>query len=218
MYRAFYQLTKAVERKDIPLDELFISEYFKEAISRLEFIKNTGGFTVLSGEPGVGKTTVIRYFVEKLNPHFHKVVYAPLSTISPLGFYQQIAMLLTGEAPYSKTQLFQLIQESIIEMSTKKNTMPVIILDDAHYLETQNFFELQLLSNFNFDSLSPALFVLIGQPHLIERLRKPAFEAFYQRIKLHIPLHPFSLEQTRDFISYIMKSASSASLERGIIN
>jgi len=211
MYRAFYQLTKPIDRKDLRAEELFMWEDFKEAISRLEFMKKIGGFAVISGRPGVGKTTVVRHFVQSLNSNSYKVAYAPLSTVSARGFYQQLAYLLAGYTPFSKTQLFRVIQESIMEFAKTKNKIPIIIFDDAHLLDTQNFFELQLLSNFNFDSLSPALFILIAQPHLMDRLRKPVFEAFYQRIRLHIPLRPFSLEQTASFISHIMKNASSSS-------
>lgn len=208
MYRAFYQLTKSVSRKDIPVDEFFKSENFKEAISRLEFIKDKGGFTIVSGIPGVGKTTVLRYFVENLNNRFYKVAYAPLSTVSVIDFYRQISLLLSDEAPNRKTQLFRNIQETIIQLAVDKKTIPVIIFDDAHLLNTQNFLELQLISNFNFDSFSPALFILIAQPHLLSRLRKPAFEAFYQRIKMQIPILPLSKSETNAFISHVMEKSS----------
>jgi type II secretory pathway predicted ATPase ExeA len=83
-------------------------------------------------------------------------------------------------------------------------------LDDAHFLKNENFFELQLISNFNFDSLSPVLFVLIAQPHLVERLKRPAFEAFYQRITLKISVQPFTLKETQLFISQVIKNASAS--------
>lgn len=210
MYRAFYQLTKQINRKDIFADDLFKSENFKEAVSRLEFMKDKGGFTIVSGDCGVGKTTVLRYFVEKLNQRFYKIAYAPLATVSVLDFYRQIAFLLTGTTPFRKDQLFRLIQSTIMEMAVEKKTIPIIIFDDAQFLSTNNFFELQLLSNFNFDSLSPALFILIAQPHLINRLRKPAFDSFYQRIKIHIPIQPLSKNETSDFISHIMTNVSSS--------
>ncbi len=204
MYRAFYQLTKPIDRKDIPIEELYMSEDFKEALLRLEFMKDKGGFVIISGVSGVGKTTVLRYFVEALNSKFFKVAYAPLSTLSPRDFYRQIAMLLCGEAAYNKPQLFANIQQTIIQLATGHKKIPIIIFDDAHFFKTENFFELQLLSNFNYDSLSPALFILIAQPHLIDRLKKPPFDAFYQRIKMHIPLQPLSLQQTQSFITHIM--------------
>ena len=210
MYRAQYQLTSSVNRKDIAVDELFQSDNFKEAISRLEFIKDKGGFAIVIGKPGVGKTTLVRYFVEKLNSRFYKVAYAPLSTVSVIDFYRQISILLSGEAPSQKSQLFRNIQETIIEYAINKKIIPIIIFDEAHLLRTQNFHELQILSNFNLDSLSPALFILIAQPHLIPLLQKTAMEAFYQRIKIKIPVLPLSKSETISFIAHTMEKASAS--------
>lgn len=102
-----------------------------------------------------------------------------------------------------------------MEMAVNQKTIPIIILDDAHFLKNENFFELQLISNFNFDSLSPALFILIAQPHLVERLKRPAFEAFYQRITLKISVQPFTLKETQLFISQVIKNASASASGSG---
>jgi general secretion pathway protein A len=179
MYRAFYQLQKAVNCKSIAVGELFSSAGFKEARARLDYMKDKGGFVLVSGQPGVGKTTLLRCFVESLDSKFFKVAYAPLATVSVSDFYRQLAYLLSGQILYRKDILFRTIQQTIMEMTLNKKTIPIIIFDDAHFLRNENFFELQLLSNFNFDSLSPALFILIAQPHLQERLRRPAFDSFY---------------------------------------
>ena len=98
-----------------------------------------------------------------------------------------------------------------MDMAINKKTIPIIILDDAHFLKNENFFELQLLSNFNFDSLSPVLFILIAQPHLRERLRRPVFDSFYQRIALKIDLQPFSSQETHQFIVHVLKNAYGSS-------
>jgi type II secretory pathway predicted ATPase ExeA len=208
MYRAFYQLTKPVNRRDISIAELYQWCYFDEAYSRLEFAKDKGGFVVVSGSSGVGKTTLLRYFVEKLDPKFYKVAYAPLSTLAPRDFYRQISLLLCGEASYNKVQLFHKIQQTILQLVTVEKKIPIIIFDDVHFFKTENFFELQLLANFNYDSLSPVLFILAGQPHLLDRLKKPAFEAFYQRIKTQIALPPLDLTQTNSFINHIISICS----------
>ena len=204
MYRAYYRLTRPVNRKDIAIEDLFIWDNFQEAISRLDFIKDKGGMVIVSGASGVGKTTALRYFVEKLDEKYFKVAYAPLSTISPRDFYRQISILLCHTASYNKVQLFHNIQQTIVELAVKKKQIPIIILDDAHFLKTENFFELQLLSNFNYDSLSPVLFILVSQPHLIDRLKKPVFDAVYQRIKIHIPIEPLSLDQTRQLLAHTL--------------
>lgn len=208
MYRAYYQLKKSVNRKSISMEELFISDSLREAQARLDYMKDKGGFVLISGAPGVGKTTLVRSFAESLDAKFFKIAYAPLSTVSVIEFYRQLSFLLAADIPHRKDLLFRTIQDTIIEMAVNQKTIPVIILDDAQFLKNENFFELQLISNFNLDSLSPALFILIAQPHLVERLKRPAFESFYQRINLKINLQPFTLKETQLFISQVIQNAS----------
>lgn len=80
MYRAYYQLQKSVNRKSISVGELFISDSLREAQARLDYMKDKGGFVLISGAPGVGKTTLVRSFAESLDAKFFKIAYAPLST------------------------------------------------------------------------------------------------------------------------------------------
>ncbi len=210
MYRPYYQLKKAVNQKSIAVDDLFTSNSFSEARARLDYMKDKGGFVLVSGKPGVGKTTLVRAFAESLDTKFFKIAYAPLSTVSVIDFYRQLAFLLTGEIPYRKDLLFRTIQHTIIDLAVNQKIIPVIILDDAQFLKNENFFELQLISNFNFDSLSPALFILIAQPHLQERLKRPAFESIYQRIAIKTSLEPFTLEETQEFIGQVIKHVSAS--------
>jgi hypothetical protein len=154
------------------MEELFISDSLREAQARLDYMKDKGGFVLISGAAGVGKTTLVRSFAESLDAKFFKIAYAPLST--PLRVCHRIL-------------------PPTIFPAGRGYTLPKRLALSYHpgyhhgnFLKNENFFELQLISNFNFDSLSPALFILIAQPHLVERLKRPAFEAFYQRITLKI--------------------------------
>lgn len=210
MYRSYYRLQKNVNNKDIAVGDLFNSTGYKEARARLDYMKDKRGLVLVSGLPGVGKTTLLRSFAESLDPKFFKIDYVPLSTVSVNDFYRQLAYMLTGQTLYKKDILFRTIQQAIMDMAIKRKIIPIIIFDDAHFLKNENFFELQILSNFNFDSLSPALFVLIAQPHLQDRLKRPVFDSFYQRISMQINLQPFSCQETRDFIVQVLKNAAGA--------
>ena len=210
MYRSYYRLQKNVNNKDIAVGDLFNSTGYKEARARLDYMKDKRGLVLVSGLSGVGKTTLLRSFAESLDPKFFKIDYVPLSTVSVNDFYRQLAYMLTGQTLYKKDILFRTIQQAIMDMAIKRKIIPIIIFDDAHFLKNENFFELQILSNFNFDSLSPALFVLIAQPHLQDRLKRPVFDSFYQRISMQINLQPFSCQETRDFIVQVLKNAAGA--------
>jgi len=72
--------------------------------------------------------------------------------------------------------------------------IPVIIFDEAHLLKHENFYELQIISNFSMDSTDPALFILSGQPHLRDKLLNLMHQAFNQRItEVQIQRHHPSL-------------------------
>jgi general secretion pathway protein A len=210
MYRPYYRLQKNVNHKDIAVKDLFNSTGYNEARARLDYMKDKRGLVLVSGLSGVGKTTLLRSFAESLDTKSFKIDYVPLSTVSVNDFYRQLAYLLSGQTFYKKDILFRTIQQAIMEMAVKKKIIPIIIFDDAHFLKNENFFELQILSNFNFDSLSPALFVLIAQPHLQDRLKRPVFDSFYQRISMQINLQPLSCQETRDFIVQVLKNAAGA--------
>jgi type II secretory pathway predicted ATPase ExeA len=90
--------------------------------------------------------------------------------------------------------------------------VPVIIFDEVHLFVSENFYELQIITNFNFDSVDPAIFILAGQPHLRERLLRPAHQSFNQRITLKFNLCPLTKEETNTYIEHHMKLAGTDSV------
>ena len=162
---------------------------------------------LLTGEPGTGKTTALRYFLSSLKNQSFYPIYIPLSTVGVTDFYRQINQKLNGEPFSVKSRLFKAIQERILDLATNQNRVPVIIIDECHYLKNENFFELQIISNFSMDSTDPALFILTGQPHLREKLLSQMHQAFNQRINLKFHLTPLSKEETRDYIQHHLKLA-----------
>jgi len=174
MIEAFYNLKKMPFQKDINTRDIFVCPSTEELSKRLEHMKQKRGIMLVTGAPGTGKTLHIRAFVENLNPNLFKTIYTPLSTVNIIDFYRQLAVLLGGESFFKKSQLFNSIQNSIRNYVLNNKKVPVIIFDEAHLLKIENFYELQIISNFNMDSTDPALFILVGQPHLRERLLIPS--------------------------------------------
>ena len=87
--------------------------YYKELIFRLNYLVQTKGFGVLTGGPGRGKTTMIRHWVKSLNQSAYKVIYIPMSTLTVMEFYRQLAEALGLEAYHRKSDNFKAIQKAI---------------------------------------------------------------------------------------------------------
>jgi general secretion pathway protein A len=196
--------------KDIPAKDIFLSDSVKELNQRLEHMKQKKGIMLITGESGVGKTLILRGFKEKLNPNLYQCCYIPLSTVSVIDFYRQISLTLGGEDYSQKAKLFASIQESIKDYVVNTKRLPIIILDESHMLKNENFWELQIITNFQMDSLDPALFILTGQSHLRERLLRPTHRSLYQRITLKYHLIPLSKEETILYIQHHLKLAGLA--------
>lgn len=205
MFMSYYSLKGAPFEKSVKKEHLFMSSSLKEFSSRMEYMKQYRGILLLTGESGMGKTTALRSFVEELKPEFFKPVYLPLATVSSYEFYIQINRALGGEDSFRKCALFSSIQNLIMEYATVRKQIPVILFDEVHFLRSQNFYELQMLLNFNYDSVDPAIVVMCGHPCLRETLHRSAFATINQRIRLKYEFVPLTQEETREYIRHNLK-------------
>lgn len=205
MYQVYYNLTGIPFEKNIPVSRLFKSLPLQEFLSRMDYLKQVKGLFLLTGMPGVGKTTALRAWAEELKPEFFKVVYIPLSTVSSSDFYHQINKSLGGQTCFRKSDTFSSIQELILNYATVKKQVPVIIFDEIHLLRTENLFELQLLFNFNFDSLDPAIVILCGQTFVRDRLLRPNLDSINQRFRIKYEMPGLNKEETQKYLFHHLK-------------
>jgi type II secretory pathway predicted ATPase ExeA len=211
MVKVYYNLKKDPFVKDIDPDDIFISNSQAELIQRFEYIKKKRGMMLITGEPGAGKTLSIRTFLSKLNQNFYKYFYIPLSTVNIMDFYMQLATTLGGDLFWKKSQLFATIQNTIKQYVENHKKIPILIFDEAHLFKNENFYELQIITNFNLDSIDPAIFIFIAQPHLRDRLIRPIYQSFNQRITLKFHLAALTKDETSAYIEHQFKIAGAAS-------
>ena len=209
MIEAYYNLKKTPFAKDIDPKHIFVSDSISELYKRLEYIKQKRGLMLITGNPGTGKTLHLRNFVSGLNENLYKYFYIPLSTVNIMDFYRQLCLALGAELSWRKALLFISIQEAIKHYVENAQKVPVIIFDEAHLFKNENFYELQIITNFNLDSVDPAIFILVGQPHLEERLSRPIHQSFNQRINLKFRLPPLSREETAAYINHHLHLAGA---------
>lgn len=180
-----------------------------EARVRLDYLGDTRGFGILTGEPGRGKTTSARIWAASLSPSLFKVSYSSLSSLTVMDFYRQLASGLGAEPSFRKSDLFNDIQREIKRYALEKRITPVIVIDEADMLSHKVLSDLQIMFNFEMDSRDLAVVLLIGQPRLNTTLNQSAHESLRQRIVMNYHMGGITKEEGRTYITRKLEGAGS---------
>lgn len=209
MYKSFYSLAKDPFIKNLKTEDGFTSNTFKEGRARLDYLKQTKGMGLLVGEPGAGKTFLLRSFQASLNPSLYKVIYFPMSSGTVMDFYRGLALGL-GEVPMSrKVDLFCQIQHSVMSFSKERRITPVFILDEMQLAKNAFLHDLCLLFNFNMDSENPFILVLAGLPFLMDKLTLNQYQPLSQRMVMRYKLEPLTKDEVAEYVTHQLELAGS---------
>lgn len=178
-----------------------------EAVTRLNYLAKLKGFGILTGAPGRGKTTAIRAWASSLNPALYQVAYSCLSSLTANDFYRNLAAELGLEPAFRKPDNFRAIQEEITRLSVEKKKTPVIIIDEANYINNAILNDLKILFSFEMDSRDRAAILLAGLPKLNHNLRLAIHEPLRQRVIMNYSLEGMDKEEGRTYIAEKLKGA-----------
>lgn len=172
------------------------------------------GFFVCTGEPGTGKTFVIRHILQdsKLTENANiALILTP--RLTPEEFLQTlIEELGITIQTTNKNVLLRTFKQHLIEQNQSGKTV-VIIVDEAQNLPDETLEELRLLSNLETDKEKLLQIVIVGQPELDDKLQSEAFRQLNQRITLKISLRPLTYEETSDYISHRLTIAGRGNVQ-----
>ena len=195
--------------KNIKPSDLFLTDPLQECLARLEYIKRRGGILLLTGDPGVGKTLALRRFVDALNENLFKPFYTPLATLSRADLLYHINRLLGLPTRLSKSAIYNQIQKSLLESKEQAGKTILLIIDEAHLLQTGPLEEIRLLTNFKMDSYDPFILILCGQSDLRRVMDFAVMEPFSQRIAMRYHMSGLSPEETRLYVLHHLKLAGA---------
>lgn len=198
MYEQFYGLTEKPFSIQPDPDFLFFSVRHSMAYAMLEYgIQNRAAFSVICGEIGCGKTTIVRHLLNNLEEQLTVgIVYNTHKNIDDLLGW----IMLAFNQPYegkSNLALFDEFQQFLIR-SYAEDKRVVLIIDEAQNLTAGALESLRMLSNINADKDQLLQIILVGQPQLRDLLRNPELEQFYQRVSVDFfipPLQPFEVDK-----------------------
>jgi len=202
MIQTHFNLSRPLFPKDIKTKDLLNSEPRSELVARLEHVRKHCGLFLLTGAPGTGKTAALRAWVDDLPDTNHKLVYLPLSTISPFDLYQHLNDAFGGQPVHRKAKLFANLQTAIKDWVDTSRRLPILIFDEAHSLPQNTLLELPMLLNFKMDSFDPMVVILAGHERLAARLRTPLLRHLDQRITLRFEMLPLDQDGSTAYIRH----------------
>lgn len=166
----------------------------------------TPGIGLITGEPGVGKTVLVRHLTAPLNPHRYKIIYTPETDFGRLDLYRNLAFAMGLEPPYRRAALWRELKMHIQQMVQGSQCQPIWIIDEAQNLPTEFFLDLPAFLNFAFDSLDLITIWLVGHPALASTLERAPYKALNSRIQTRIQLKPIiKREAFNQLIDFALK-------------
>ena len=181
---------------------LYLGKKHRTAFAMLEYGISQGvGITVITGEIGSGKTTLIRHLLNSVEGNC--TIGLISNTHRTFGELLQWACLAYGLPcdRREKVVLYKQFVEFMIGEYAKGNRT-VLVVDEAQNMDATTLEELRVLSNINADKDQVLQLVLVGQPELRTTLSKPDLRQLVQRIGVAYHLRPLSLEETRTYIMH----------------
>lgn len=207
--QAWFGLKRFPFDKNIKVHDAVDTEPLKECLARLDYIKRRGGIMLLTGDPGVGKTLALRRFVQTLNENLFKTYYTPLSTLSRADILCHLNRMLGLTPRMSKSAIYTQIQKALLESKEQMAKTVLLIIDEAHLLQTGPLEELRLLTNFKMDSYDPFILILSGQSDLRRVMDFAVMEPFNQRIAIKYHMPPLRPEQSKLYVIHHLKLAGA---------
>jgi general secretion pathway protein A len=193
---------------------LFMSERHREALAHLLYgINSGGGFVLLTGEIGAGKTTVCRCFIDQV-PANCKLAYIfnPKLTVEELllSVCDEFGLSLppAGPGPVGVKGYVDAINRYLLE-SHARGTNNVLVIDEAQNLSADVLEQLRLLTNLETSERKLLQIILIGQPELRTMLARPELEQLAQRVIARYHLGPLTELETGEYVAHRLAVAGA---------
>lgn len=212
MYAGFFGLTHAPFSIAPDPRFLYMSERHREALAHLLYgVEGGGGFVLLSGEIGAGKTTICRCFLEQMPTHCRVAyIFNPKLTVSDLlrticsEFHVEVRH--NGAGPATIKDYLDPLNEHLLR-SHAAGEHNILIIDEAQNLSPHVLEQLRLLTNLETTERKLLQVILIGQPELREMVAQPELEQLAQRVIARFHLGTLSAPETRQYIAHRMAVA-----------
>lgn len=199
---------------------VFLTPGHREAIGVLEYgLRVRKGFVVITGEVGVGKTTVLRHCLRRLDPAHTAIVYVLQPGLTPhqlLGFiWEELAENDAAAQIAWSVDTGELIRRLLFRLKAlhDQGKLIVIVIDEAQNMPAETLESLRLLSNLESDKQKFLQIILAGQPELDEKLGRRELRQLNQRIAVRAWISNLSYAESLAYIRFRLEMAAGHRVE-----
>jgi general secretion pathway protein A len=212
MYTSFFDLHKEPFKITPDPEFLFLSPSHKEALASIIYgVKQRKGFIAIVGEVGVGKTTIIRSFLETVDLEQVKIIYVFNADVS---FKALLHLIYQGLGRFVETDdVFEMLNQlyHILIYEYKKGCNVVLIVDEAQNMPMQTLENLRMLSNLETPTDKLIQVVFSGQPEFERKIDAFELRQLRQRIAVKSTIRPLTKDES---IAYVMHRLAKAAGEQ----
>jgi type II secretory pathway predicted ATPase ExeA len=205
-YLGAFGLREAPFSKEIPDADLWLPSSKKALVDDVCEALADRASILLVGEPGVGKTCVLRALRQRLPEAGFRLTYCHNATLGRRDFYRQLCLALKLSPSATAAAVFYAISSHVQDLG-KDSVHPVFLLDEAHLLHQDTLDHLHILLNYEWDARALLSLVLVGLPELHDRLQLRKNRSLYSRIHHRFEIDALAAEDTAEYLRLRLRRA-----------
>ncbi len=199
---------------ELPSEGLLVTAKIEHFVWRVEQLVQEGGFALISGESGTGKSVALRIVAERLST-LRDVAVGVLERpqSKSADFYRELGEIFSVKlSPSNRYGGFKALRERWKAHVASSRIKPVLLVDEAQEMDPEVLSELRILSSADFDATSLLTVVLSGDGRLLELLRHQDLIPLGTRIRTRLKMEPASREELLELLSHALAKAGTPSL------
>ena len=212
--RALFGLKWNPFSPDVPAEALWRSPPIDHFCWRIEELVHEGGFALITGDPGTGKSVALRILAHHLDPQPDVLAAVQTRPQSSLGdFYRELGDLFgVTLAPHNRWTGFKTLRQTWLAHVEATRYRPVLLVDEAQEMLPSVLAELRILASTDFDSRAILTVVLCGDQRLAHHLRRDELLPVASRLRTRLPLDYLQPKELLDWLRHVLEQAGQPQL------